>query len=216
MKDHPMSNSIATNTSDPYAALAKVAAEESGGAILKFSKGEWTSGDDTLNGATMLADMANLMVGWRKWSDNRIVDANIGLAAAGFVPKDRQKLGDLNKDEWPCNNIGQPTDPWQFGYYLRLSAEDGQVYTWSAASAGARRAVGDLTRQVIRKRQNPLVRLATSNYRHRVYGKVVVPSLEVVGWSDPDTALAPPTQAEPVATLSAPKQPVDLDDDVPF
>jgi hypothetical protein len=111
----------------------------------------------------MLADMANLMVGWRKWSDNRIVDANIGLVAAGFVPKDRQKLGDLNKDEWACNNIGQPTDPWQFGYYLRLSAEDGQVYTWSAASAGARRAVGDLTRQVIRKRQNPLVRLATSN-----------------------------------------------------
>jgi hypothetical protein len=211
-----MNNAVLTVISDPYAHLAKVAAEESGGAILKFAKGDWPSNDDVLNGATMLADVAGLMIGWRKWVDSKIVDANIGYVADGFVPKNRKELGDLDAAEWPTNKSGERPDPWQYGLFLRLAADDGQVYTWSATSSGAKRAVGDLTRQVIRKRLNPLVRLATSNYRHRVYGKVVVPSLEVVGWADPDTALAPPTQAEPVAALSAQKQPVDLDDDLPF
>jgi hypothetical protein len=61
-------------TTNTYAAYEKVAAEETGGRIIKFSKdGRWTTGveEESHDGETMLADMAGLTVGWRKVSVRR-------------------------------------------------------------------------------------------------------------------------------------------------
>src|SRR5271155_2720131 len=121
-----------TGNIDPFAHLAKVAHAESGGAILKFTKGEWSSGDKPLNGSVLLADMAGLAVGWRKWCDGRIAASNVGLVAEGFQPANRDELSDTDQADWPFNKNGERADPWQFGYYLRLTDEDGNGYSWPA------------------------------------------------------------------------------------
>jgi hypothetical protein len=214
-----------TKPSDPY---AKLAAEESGGAILKFSKGDWlTSDEDSHNDEIMTADMVNLMKGSRKWKDNKIVDTDIGYVAESFAPKERNDLGDLDEADWPKNKQGEPVDPWEYGYFIRLADESGRVYAWSAISAGAKRAIGDLSRQFSRKRRNPLVKLTGDSYRHPTYGKVIVPVLEVVGWTDdvaPTAATLPPPganiaafpdRARGSATITSGRNAV-IDDDIPF
>jgi hypothetical protein len=114
---------------DPYSNLSKIAAEESGSALLKFSKGQWLSGETPMNGAVMRADMANLIVGWRKWSDNKIVGHNIGYVAEGFIPKDRKELDDQDEAKWPKNKKNEPQDPWQHGYYLMSPKTHGNMGT---------------------------------------------------------------------------------------
>jgi hypothetical protein len=213
-----------TKPADPY---AKLAAEESGGAILKFSKGDWlTSDEDNHNDEIMTADMFNLMKGWRKWKDSKIVDTDIGYVAESFIPKERVDLGDLDEADWAKNKQDEPIDPWEFGYFIRLTDEGGRVYAWSAISAGARRAIGDLSRQFARKRRNPLVKLASDSYRHPDYGKVIVPVLEILGWAEdsaePAEPLPPPgnvatfpAPARGSATITSGRNAV-IDDDIPF
>ncbi len=189
-----MNNSIVTP--NPYTTFERIAAEESARRIIKFTKdGHWVAGadEDDLDGVEMLADMANLMVGWRKWVDGKIVDLDVGFVATGFVSKERDELNDANKDAWPKNAKGEATDPWQFGYYLQLSDEDGQTYTWAATSDGARQAIGDLSGEFSRKRTNPRVRLGAGWYKHRIYGRINTPKLEITGWSEPDAPVLPPT-----------------------
>ena len=195
---------------NPYSAFEKVAAEEGGGRVIKFSKeGHWIVGieEEKHDGEKMLADVADLTVGWRKWMDGRIVDANIGFVSAGFQPKAREELDDVDETSWPKNSRGESNDPWQFGYYIQLFDEDGQAFTWSATSAGAKRAVGNICRQFAKKKINPIVKLGASSYRHNEYGKINTPELAVVGWSDEE----PP---KPALTVTKPA--VELDDSIPF
>lgn len=153
--------------------------------------------------------MENLAVGWRKWRDAKIVGVDVGYACDNFVPKKREELDDTDEASWPKNSRGEANDPWQFGYYLRLTDDDGNIYSWTAASSGARRAIGDLSRQYLRKRANPLVKLGAGSYRHREFGKINTPELKVVGWADDKPALVA-NKLSP-ASLSAP-----IDDEVPF
>ncbi len=201
-----------------YTGFERIAAEESSGRIVKFTKdGHWTVGieEESLDGVTVLADMENLAVGSRKWKDGQIVDMNVGLVRDNFVPKPREKLDDNDKATWPKNSRGEANDPWQFGYYLRLTDDDGNAYAWTAASSGARRAIGDLSRQYMRKRVNPLVKLGAGSYRHREFGKINTPELKVVGWADEAPALPKPT-AKP-ALEHRPFAPIEaIDDDIPF
>lgn len=202
-------------TTNEYAAFEKVAAEESGGRILKFSKdGHWVVGvdEEKHDGEQMLADVSGLTVGWRKWREGKIVDINMGYVSSGFQPKNREELDDADETAWPKNSRGEVSDPWQFGYHIRLSDEGGQVYTWSATSAGAKRAIGDLCRQFAHKRTNPFVKLSASNYRHREYGKINTPELTVVDWADQE----PRASAKPALTAVKRDPPTVDFDDVPF
>jgi hypothetical protein len=199
--------------SNPYAAFQKVAGEEIGGRILKFTKeAKWTVGveEENFDGATMLVDLAGLMVGWRKWRDAKIVASDIGYVASGFQPKSRAELDDVEESSWPKNSRSEASDPWQYGYFVRMSDEDGGVYVWTAASAGAKRAIGTLCGQFARKRVNPIVKLSASSYRHQAYGKINVPALQVVAWSDaePDKPALTDKRRNPT--------PADLDDSIPF
>jgi hypothetical protein len=204
-------NSLVTKSE--YDGYGRIAAEETSGRIVKFSKdGHWTVGveEESLDGAVVLADMENLSIGWRKWKDAKIVDMDIGFVRDNFVPKQREELDDNDQSSWPRNSRGEPNDPWQFGFYLRMTDEDGNVYAWTAASSGARRAIGDLSRQFLRKRVNPHVELGAGSYRHREFGKINVPELKVVGWADSEPA-KPAIGHRPFAPVDA-----IIDDSIPF
>jgi hypothetical protein len=126
---------------------------------------------------------------------------------------------------WVLSN--EPQDPWQHGYYLRLSDEDDQVYTWSATSTGAKRAIGDLSRQAARKRRDPIVKLMSDSYKHSDFGKVDIPVLKVASWAEdsaPPTAGTLPPPSANVAAFPA-REPGSVtitsgralrDDDIPF
>jgi hypothetical protein len=231
-EEETMAKELEKQYIDPF---EKVAQDEGAGEPLKFNKGEWLSGESTLDGAKMTAEMPGLVVGSRKWVDSKIVAVDVGLVASGFVPKPRDQLGDTNENMWPIGSDGKPSDPWQDGYFLRLTDEADKSYVWAATSHGAKKAVAVLCRAYARKRALgviPIVQLEAGFYRHPKYGKVDIPVLKIVDWvkTDAQSSIAPPTAPlalrgpTPLVTSGPPKAEADgdgrefapIDDDVSF
>jgi hypothetical protein len=209
-----MSNELVTTTGlvNNFSAFDRVASQESTGERVKFTKGGlWTAGAAELDitNSIVLADMFGLRVGFLKWKDAKPVDQKVGRVLDGFEAR-REDLDELDESAWPLGQDGKPQDPWQFGYFLRVeNVEDGTSYLWTASSFGARKAIGDISRKFARKRQNPIVRLTASSYKHRnpAFGRIFEPVLEVVEWDE--------TSAAPALAAPAPKAFVD-DEAVPF
>jgi hypothetical protein len=208
---------VTNGSQDPFEQLANAMAQA--GKPLKFSKGRWLSGygneERSEDDVELIADVPGLMAGWRKWNDKKIVGTAIGSVADNYRPPQRKDLGDLDDAQWERDHNGQPKDPWSFGFYLRLiNPDDGEEYVYSATSDGARRAVCDLIKEFTRQRKKdpmhcaPVVKLATDFYRHKNYGRVDIPKLEVVEWRASDNAATPPG---PEGSDDA-----DLNDEVPF
>jgi hypothetical protein len=186
---------LQNNNSNPF---EQVAQKEVSGAILKFSKGDWEANGNLMNGAVLTANVIDLCHGWRKWVNAKIVDSDIGFVRNNFVPKQRNDLDAFDENEWPVGQDGKRSDPWVWGYYLRLEDENGAAYIWTASSVGARGAIGDLSKKFARKRANPIIKLGSGSYKHATYGKVLIPALDVVGWDEVDGgAPALPAPAAP-------------------
>jgi hypothetical protein len=224
-----MSNELVSySEDDAYAAFARVGAVESQGfgKVLKMEKdGSWVAGAEKLPmaNAVLLADMVNLLVGWRKWVDGKVEASDVGRVMAGFKARDRHELGDEDETLWPINKLsGKPADPWQEGYTLRLASEDGESFVYNAVSFGGRGAIGRLCEQFARRRANPLVKLTSAAYVHKLYGKTFNPVLEIVSWEDsPKPQIATPTALPPKGkvTITSGKSlppPIDLSEDIPF
>ena len=100
------------------------------------------------------------------------------------------------------------------------------MYVWTASSAGARGAIGDLAKKFAKKRVNPIVKLSTGSYKHAQYGKVQVPVLEIVGWEAPESTPLPPVPgpSSPKPSLAGPAGGAgpqaavfeEIDDSIPF
>jgi hypothetical protein len=182
------------NWADPFASLANSLSQPGmQGEPIKFSKGRWLAGRGTsetdASGKLLVADVENLMTGWRCWKDKRLTDQLVGLVAEGFKPPQRNELGDVDSSKWEIDSGGNATDPWQFGFYLRLTDPETEeaAFSWAATSHGAKRAIGDLARAYagqLKKthpyRCSPVVKLASDFYKHRDYGRVDTPKLEIV------------------------------------
>jgi hypothetical protein len=205
---------------DPYEALAANLSQPGmSGTPLKFSKGRWFSGRGNeeldVGGQQLVADLDNLMTGWRRWWEQRITDQVVGVVAENFKPPQRNDLGDLDDSKWERDPTGKPKDPWQFGFFLRLvDPETDEAFAWSATSHGAKRAVGDLVKAFTRRRKKhpaeciPLIRLSTDFYKHQAYGRVDTPLLEIVGWRASETA--------PSLPASDGSDDTDMNDSIPF
>jgi hypothetical protein len=205
---------------DPFAALAASLSQPGmQGEPLKFSKGRWFAGrtdaEQDVGGKMLIADLENLMTGWRRWWDKKITDQVVGLVVDNFKPPQRNDLGDLDESGWERDSAGKPSDPWQFGFFLRLVDPDSEEsFAWAATSNGARRAIGDLVSAFAKRRRKhpesciPLVRLECDFYKHQSYGRVDVPKFEIVEWHASDTA----------PSLPAPDGSDDarMDDGIPF
>jgi hypothetical protein len=209
------------SAADPYTALANsLSAPGMQGEALRFVKGKWLAGrgkdEEEAGGKVLIADLDNVMIGWRRWWDKKITDQVVGLVAESFRPPQRNALGDLDEAAWERDNNGNAKDPWSFGFYMRLVDPENadEAYAWAATSFGAKKAIADLIRAFTKQRKKeptrcvPVVKLNGDHYRHKDYGRVDVPALEIVDWRSSDIAPAIPAWDG--------SDDADLNDDVPF
>ena len=114
---------------------------------------------------------------------------HMGPVFAGFVPPDRETLGDLDEAEWEKGFSGKPVDPWQFQVLLPLQdTKTGELLIFGTSSITGRRACDNLIamcgRMQVREPDDyPVVRLDVSGFQHRDerIGWVKVPAFTRVG-----------------------------------
>jgi len=211
---------VDTNTAlatayDPYAAYGQEAASGSGD-FLKFSKGEWLKGqndEEVPLGTHLAANMAELSIGWIRWSDKKPVERKMGLLAQGFKPEARDALGLLDQNEWEVDKDGKPQDPWSFTNELPCAnPETGEQMTFSASSKGGIGAIGNLCKafgKEYRQRgdQIPIIELGRDSYKHPEYGKTYVPVVTIVNWvengSVPEPVAENDDEEKPAAAKAA-------------
>jgi len=165
------------------------------GQLLKFSKGDYMSGQDNVEipiGSKMIANMDELLLGWIRWEDSKPAEQHMGRLIDGFKAPARNELGfgyELGEEEpsdmsdWEIDETTkEPRDPWQFTYYLVMkdptkldAADDGDsegTYTFTTSSSGGKQAIGDLCKVYGRKRREgykehyPVVALKVGSYNH--------------------------------------------------
>jgi hypothetical protein len=169
------------------------------GNLLKFSKGDWTYGEQNEElpaGKKLIANMEELLVGWVRWEDNKPTDQIMGRVVDRFKAPKRGELGDDDKEKWELDTAThQPRDPWQLTNYLVLMDPDDKedLYTFATASRGGLNAIGALCKEYGQKGrtkpdQFPIVELGVDSYNHpnKQFGRIKVPTLEIVGWAPKD------------------------------
>ena len=163
------------------------------GELLKFSKGDWMSGqdnDDVAVGTQFVANMDEMLVGWIRWQDNKPTDHIMGKVSEGYQIMRRNELGDTDQSEWDVDDRGQPRDPWQLSNYLLMKGvSDGELYTFTTGSKGGRDALGDLCKEygkvlVQHASEYPVVAIGVRFYDHpnKSYGRIKTPEFKIVGW----------------------------------
>jgi hypothetical protein len=182
----------------------KVAALESSGSYIIFSKkGEWLDREsENIVGTLWMVEMSSIVAGARKWADRQVAAADFDLVCNGAKVPERDALGDNDTSRWGLNG-----DPWQRGFLLRMTNNEGAVVVWAAMSNGGRQAVGDLIEVWANRCERgrggwPVVQLAAGGYVHKTYGWTDTPKLIVKSWTDE----AAPPAAPSVPIASGPKQ----------
>ena len=181
-----MTNTLITAPANATSALAHFAAEEIGsmpGQFVKFTKGDWSSGGAPVNlNDKYRAELLGIIRAWEKWLDRRVVE-RVCVPLGQRLPP-RSELGDTEEALWPLGLDGERRDPWQTSSYVGLvRVRDGERFVFAASSDGARKALGALALAGSKRRDAlPVVRLGTSSYQHRTFGKVLTPRFDVVGW----------------------------------
>jgi len=183
------------------------AAAEAGsefGKILKFVKGEWQVGEDTLSeGTEFITFIDEVARGWVKFEDKSATDRRIVKVAAGHPPT-REELGDTDSSEREIGDDGKPRDPWVAQWLLPMSPVDaeGDLTVFATSSKGGINAIGLLCKVYGRSQRNgllPIVALKCASYKNPTYGKVLKPDLPIVGWHG---AASPPQAPSASPSLS--------------
>lgn len=166
------------------------------GDLLRFNKGDWLAGrdqDEVAQGTRLVANVAELMIGWVRWEGGTVTDQRMGRVLDGFKPGPRSELGDTDEEDWEIDEqSGERRDPWQKSNYLLLKEDGGeQLYTFTASAKGALGAIGELAGAYgkrIRQKPDelPVIELGTGKYKHKnpQYGWIKFPTMKIVGWVD--------------------------------
>jgi hypothetical protein len=171
---------------DPWLEAAAEAGSEFG-KILKFVKGEWQIGEDTVaEGAEFIAYIDELARAWIRIEDQSVTDRQITKVAMGRPPE-RKDLGDTDSSKWEVGEDGKPRDPWVMQWLLPMLPVDaaGDLTVFATSSKGGIGAIGALCQVYGRSPRNgllPIVALKCASYKHPQYGKVLKPDLPIVGW----------------------------------
>lgn len=161
------------------------------GDLLKFSKGDWTYGQNDMEVPSkyeFVAHVDTLTIGWQRWEDGKPTDARMGLVGEGFVPPPRKELGDTDESEWEVDSRGVPQDPWSNCAMMFLTNRDGSSeFTFTTASHGGRQWCAGLAKEYgknmrMGKLGNPVIRVGSDSYKHSEFGKIFKPTFEVIGW----------------------------------
>jgi hypothetical protein len=149
---------------------------------LKFAKGKWTLREGAVDpDDKFIAHCTSWSFGAVKFIDGKPVDRQVGRAIDGFQMPEQADLPDRDPKAWPNGK-----DPWSLQAYLILeNVRTGELVLFCTGSKGGRKAIGQLVRTATTNSQrgSPIVKLASSSYRHQDFGDVLVPVFEVTGWS---------------------------------
>jgi hypothetical protein len=165
--------------------------------LLRFKKGKYLVGDDEVAlGREYIAYPLDWTRGWVKWQQGGIVAERLGRVADGFLPPERDELGDNDKSTWEDGN-----DPWALQNMLPLEdAETGEFLVFVSSSFGGKLAVEKLCNRVARDlkagrdRGLPTIGLAVSQFSTKGFGEVQRPDFVIVGWEhDKQEQVLPPT-----------------------
>jgi hypothetical protein len=174
---------------NPYQNYARaVAIRRLDGERLHFNKGAWLVGENGVleDGATLVAIVPQLRIGWVKFRANAKVDEAMGYLSEGFVPPRRDQLDDDDGVNWEKQPDGQTKDPWtQVNELVMISPENDEVFTLTTGSKGGFAAIGGLCADFAPDfGMYPLVRPSSDSYQHKVraYGRIYVPLLPVLKW----------------------------------
>ena len=112
-----------TRYENPWLEAAAEASDDLG-RLLKFVKGKFGCGDDEIPlGTEFVAHIDQIVRGWVRFEDGKVVDRSIGKVADGFKPPLREELADNDPASWTEKDAnGKPRDPWVAQWFLPLSA----------------------------------------------------------------------------------------------
>jgi hypothetical protein len=190
------------------------------GAFLKFTKGDWTLGEDekpVTAEARFIASLEEYYRGWVRWWDGKPTDHLIGRVVDRHRVPAREELGDQDESKWETEPNGARRDPWAKTVYLAMrDVSNDEVVCFTSSSDGGRKAVARLADRYDRQRHRfkakmPVVTLESESYDHKKYGKILKPRFRIVDWSfwDDETA------ADPDAALQA-QNDAEMNDEIPF
>lgn len=179
------------------------------GSLLRFTKqGDWISGQEEEElplGTELIMGLNTLKRGWQKWQDNKPVDARMGLVSEGYRPVNRDELGDDDEEKWEYDEANKAArDPWQKTMVCLLKdPKTGDVYTYATSSKSGITALGEASAIYGDRLQDgedpdamPIIQLQNSFYKHKVYGKIMIPVFELTGqWVVPQDI--EPVEAKP-------------------
>lgn len=202
-----MSNEVATpagglpaNVAGMAQALAKSAGDAgsnaSGELYMKFAKGEWTYGAEETEpeeGSIWAVNPMGLQHGYTCWGDN-------GSAKEG------QNLGEIMVPaQSPMPEMPDPIEDgtWSKAVSFQMRCTNGEdegvQVLYKANSRGGRTAYAELLQKIVTQLSSDpahpvaLVKLSGSSYKHKTYGKIFTPVLEVTGWASMDGEAAAAT-----------------------
>jgi hypothetical protein len=205
----------ATQFENPWLEAASEAGNDLG-RLLKFVKGKYEIGDDEIPlGTEYVALVDQILRGWVRFEEAKVVARRIGKIADGYKPPQRDELPDNDPKNWTEKDAkGEPRDPWVAQWFLPLiTLETDDIVTFVTGSKGGILAVANLCRVYGHKSRNgllPIVALRTRSYKHPQYGRIETPDLSIVGW-DTMTPTAIPVQSAPPGNAGG-----DLNDAVPY
>ena len=162
--------------------------------LLRFKKTKYLIGEDEVPlGREYYAYPLDWVWGHVKWENGIIVEERLGRVADGFIPADREELGDTDQAEWENGN-----DPWQPQNLLPLEdAQTGEFIVFVTGSFGGKLAIEKLCNRVARElkagrdRGLPRIKLAIAEFNTKNFGEVQRPDFVIVGWERDDRASAP-------------------------
>jgi hypothetical protein len=215
------STAPATNVS-PWREYVNDEVGTSFGSFLKFTKGDWTLGEDDKKvpaDARFIANLEELYHGWVRWSDGKPTDHLLGRVIDRHRVPTRGELGDKDETKWETEPNGARRDPWARTVYLAMrDVSSEEVICFTSSSDGGRKAVAKLADRYDRvqhlhryKAKMPVVCLESESYTHKTYGKILKPKFRVVGWEfwDDETA------ANPDGALQL-QHAAEMNDEIPF
>lgn len=189
--------SLPANMSNAIAGLrdtsTRIAAETSDNQYLKLDKGGyWCFGAEETEveeGSIWAINPMTLAVGYVAWGDGELLGEE--MVPASDTPLMRSNLPD----------VGAPWKP-QVGLQLVCTngEDEGVTVVYKASSKGGQKAFKQILDAIVKQAESgtdkvvPLVTLEVDSYKHKEFGKIYTPELEVVDWANMDGVASEPEE----------------------
>lgn len=186
-------------------ARMSTASAGTGADFLRLTKlASWEYGADSVevqDGSQWAINPKSFEMGYIAWGDSSNVLGE-AMAPAYDAPIVRSELADVGAN-------------WADQYSIQLacvSGEDtGQQVVFKSTAKGARDEIQRVLTALLLKVENgdsdivPIINLKNSSYKHKKYGTIITPVLDIVKWEKLDASTV--TEDEPEAELEVQEQP---------